>query len=254
MFFRLFVLVLAMLSVVFAGCGKDPSTDTVKGDSSRKSVSNSLARAKVVVAKGRRGERKAVRGNLTRAKLNKTRSHMAAVQPKLSEKDKKLVKEIEKWQDEEQSEELLNLDKRVREADGPEVREAFLEAISILGVKAISTFVAYLCDPNEDVANAAMNNFEFALSEIDDEEFKLSAVESVFMTVSKPESLEYLAGELNAADEKLAVETILRIVDSGNKAGAKVAKESYEFITGEEFTTPAAARDWIRNEYVPPED
>ena len=39
----------------------------------------------------------------------------------------------------------------------------------------------------------------------------------------------------------------------GSENGIAKAKETYEFVTGEEFVDRAAAEKWLAEEYEPPE-
>lgn len=172
----------------------------------------------------------------------------------LGEADRKIVARIQKVLDEEDLGGLREVFGAAAASTNAAVRLEMVEALGWFGTKAMVELVSFIEDSDEDVREAARSNLDMAIGEIDDEGTKAMIVEEALLGVTDQDFAETLAGHFNGMDEKLAVETIIRIVGSGSKAGAKAAKESYEFITGEEFTTPAAARDWIRNEYVPPED
>ena len=53
-------------------------------------------------------------------------------------------------------------------------------------------------------------------------------------------------------DEKLAVESLARIIASGgSEEGVAKAKETYEFVTGDEWAGEEEAARWIAEEYSP---
>ena len=66
------------------------------------------------------------------------------------------------------------------------------------------------------------------------------------------EWLEEISGEYIGVDEKLAVNSLLRIIEAGgSEQGIAKAKETYEFVTGDEFVDRATAEKWLREEYKP---
>ena len=71
--------------------------------------------------------------------------------------------------------------------------------------------------------------------------------------LSDDDALDDLSNEYIGVDEKLAVESLLKVIEGGgNEKGVAKAKETYEFVTGEEFTNRADAEKWIAEEYTPP--
>ena len=136
-----------------------------------------------------------------------------------------------------------------------EVRQDMVTALGRFGEKGLPQLTPFLADPDEDVRDAAMNEWSMALGEIEDEPEKLGIVELAMGILTDEEALEEIADEYVGADEKLAVESLLRIIEGGgSEEGIAKAKETYEFVTGDEFTDRAAAEKWIAEEYVPDED
>ena len=172
----------------------------------------------------------------------------------LSPADRRLADLIDDLNGADDKSALVALDSRVHQAKSPQVRESYVDAMSFYGASTIGVISSYLDDPDEDVAQSAKNHFESALTEIDDESTKLDILCDVFSTSTDADFLDNLSTEINSADEKAAIEAILRIWSTGTREGVKVALESYEFITGEEFTDEAAADAWLVENYNPPED
>ena len=171
----------------------------------------------------------------------------------LSPEDKKLKDEIESALDKEDLVATRALASKAMNAASAEVRQDMVDALGNFGVKTLPELTPFLADADEDVRDSAMNEWSVAVSTIENEEEKLGIVELAMNVLSNEDSLESISGEYIGADEKLAVESLLRIIEAGgSKEGIAKAKETYEFVTGEEFTSRADAEKWIAEEYEPP--
>lgn len=135
-----------------------------------------------------------------------------------------------------------------------EIRQDMVDALGRFGEKGLPQLTPFLADPDEDVRDSAMNEWTMALAEIEDEPEKIGIVELAMNVLSDEDALEDIADEYIGADEKLAVESLLRVIEGGgSEQGIAKAKETYEFVTGDEFTDRAAAEKWIAEEYMPDE-
>ena len=133
-----------------------------------------------------------------------------------------------------------------------EVREAMVNALGWFGVKGMAALTSFLGDPDEDVRESAMNEWSMALSEIEDDGERIGVVETAMAVLSDEDALEDISGEFIGVDDKLAVESLLRVIEGGGSAeGVAKAKETYEFVTGDEFVDRATAEKWIQEEYEP---
>ncbi len=145
--------------------------------------------------------------------------------------------------------------KEALDCPNAEIRQDMVTALGRFGEKALPQLTPFLVDPDEDVRDSAMNEWTMALGEIEDEPEKIGIVELAMNVLTDEDALESIADEYIGADEKLAVESLLRIIEGGgSEEGIAKAKETYEFVTGDEFTDRAAAEKWIAEEYVPDED
>ena len=62
------------------------------------------------------------------------------------------------------------------------------------------------------------------------------------------EALGEIASELVGMDDQLAVQTLVNVIGGESKTGRRIAKETYETVTGEEYTTFEAAEAWLREQ------
>ncbi len=167
--------------------------------------------------------------------------------------EKKLLESIEEALDKEDLAEAQALAGKAMASGRTEIRQAMVDTLGWFGVKALPELTPFLADADEDVRESAMNEWSMAVSQIEDDGEKIGVVEMAMHVLSDEDALEDISGEYIGTDEKLAVESLLRIIEAGgSEKGIEKAKETYEFVTGETFTDRAAAEKWIKEEYEPP--
>ena len=168
--------------------------------------------------------------------------------------EKALVKRIESALDDENLSEALACAPAALKCRVPEIRQAMVDTLGWFGKKALPELTPFLADPDEDVSESAMDEWTSAVADIDDEVEKIGTVEMAMKVLTDEDALEDISSEYIGVDEKLAVESLLRVIEGGGSAkGVDKAKETYEFVTGEEFESRAAAEKWIAEEYEPPD-
>lgn len=173
----------------------------------------------------------------------------------LSPAERQLKEAIEEALDKEDLAMARDLSTKALTAASTEVRQAMVDTLGWFGVKALPELTPFLADPDEEVRDAAMNEWSMAVSEIEDDAEKLGVVELAMHVLSDEDALEDISGEYIGVDEKLAVESLLRIIEAeGSAKGVEKAKETYEFVTGDEFVNRAAAEKWLAEEYEPDQE
>ena len=168
--------------------------------------------------------------------------------------EKELAKRIEKALDDENLEAALALAKEAQNCRIVEIRQAMVDTLGWFGEKALPELTPFLADEDEDVRDSAMNEWSMAVSDIEDEQRKINTVELAMYVLNDEDALEDISSEYIGVDEKIAVESLLRLIEGeGSAKGIAKAKETYEFVTGDEFTNRAAAEKWLAEEYEPEE-
>ena len=169
-----------------------------------------------------------------------------------SPEEKALAEKIEAALDEESLPAAIECAKAALECPNADVRHAMVETLGWFGAKGLPELTPFLADSDAGVRESAMNEWSMALADIDDEAQKISTVEMAMSVLGDEEALEDISGEYIGVDEKLAVESLVRIIEGeGSEKGIEKAKETYEFVTGEEYTGRADAERWIAEEYQP---
>ena len=167
--------------------------------------------------------------------------------------EKALAERIEKALDEEDLEAALKCADEALKCGVVEIRQNMVETLGWFGEKALPELTPFLADSDEDVRESAMNEWTMALSSIEDDGAKIRTVELAMGVLKNEDALEEISSEYIGVDEKMAVESLVRIIDGGGpKEGVEKAKETYEFVTGDEWTNAAEAERWIAEEYEPP--
>lgn len=168
--------------------------------------------------------------------------------------EKALMKRIESALDDEKLSEALACAPEALKCRVPEIRQAMVDTLGWFGKKSLPELTPFLADPDEDVCESAMNEWTSAVADIDDEAEKIGTVEMAMKVLTDEDALDDISSEYIGVDEKLAVESLLRIIEGGGSAnGIAKASETYEFVTGDEFEGRAAAEKWIAEEYEPPD-
>ena len=72
-------------------------------------------------------------------------------------------------------------------------------------------------------------------------------VERLMKEITNQEMLDEIALEYLGIDDTLAVQSLLRVINSEFKTAERKAREIYEMVTGETYTTDEAAHRWIMN-------
>lgn len=171
----------------------------------------------------------------------------------LTVEEQKLHDDIQESMDSENVEKVRELCKKITSSSKRELREHAVNALGWFDGKTMAELTPFLADPDEDIASDSLFQWQEALNQIGSEVQRAEIVGKVMTILQDENALDQLSMELNTIDEKLAVETLVGVISGNNPAGVKVGKDAYEFITGEKYTTPEGANNWIKENYTPPE-
>ena len=172
---------------------------------------------------------------------------------KRTPEEKALAERIEKALDDDDLAAAIACADEAQRCGVVEIRQAMVDTLGWFGEKALPELMPFLADADEDVRDSAKNEWSMAISSIEDDSAKIRVVELAMGVLKDEDTLEDIAGEYIGVDEKMAVESLARIIAEGKSpAGVEKAKETYEFVTGEEWAGAEEAARWIAEEYEPP--
>lgn len=172
----------------------------------------------------------------------------------MSPADRRLLEAIEQGQDDEDLERLVKIIPEVSASTNAEVRSELVDALGWFGVQGMNHLLPFMADSDEDVRERAVDNWTSALGEVEDEGMRAQMIGAVMQVLNDEDALESMTNELIDMDEKIALQTLVDVIEGGKAApqGVAVAREQYEFLTGDEYTTIEAANQWLAENYEPP--
>ena len=142
----------------------------------------------------------------------------------------------------------IELAKRAVKAKSAEVRSEMVDTLRWFGDKVMPELLMFIDDPDEGVRIDAMAAYQQAIYDIEEDSEKAKIIEISMRNLADSEALEEIASELIGMDDRLAVQTLVNVIDGESRTGRRIAKETYETVTGEEYTTFEAAEAWLREQ------
>ncbi len=267
---RFWLWAIALAAVVALGGGvlmmqkgqEEPGEQALDADAAEAETIDAAANAQAVQAarpyetrrparqkKAARKEKKAPRPGAARAPGAKDAQKPPKSQkPTLSEAEEKAIATIEDALDTERLEKVAALIPSAGMSGSAQVRLSLVEALGFFGKRALPELTAFLGDGDEDVRTTALNEWTAALDDVENEQERMQIAEKAVMAVADEDSLEDIfTAYLGFDDEGAAAESLVKIIEGDGTAATKEkAKETYSFITGEDYTTKADAEFWIR--------
>lgn len=182
----------------------------------------------------------------------------------LKGKDRTLAEQLQRGLDEADFKNVAAAADAAANSKNPEVRELAVDALGWFGAEALPELTMCMADPDEDVAQAAMNQWEQGLAEIDGSFDRLSIAAAALGTITDANALESLSGHFsNAATEYIdeaeddenkalerrveVVQALLDIIEGGNAVRARQAMETYDDITGSRWLGVDEAEKYLRD-------
>jgi hypothetical protein len=173
----------------------------------------------------------------------------------MSPADRRLMESIEQGQSDEDLEQLVKIIPEVSASTNAEVRSELVDALGGFGVQGMNHLLPFMADPDDDVRGNAIDNWTSALGEVEDEKMRARMIGAVMQVLADEDALEFMSNELIDMDEEIALQTLVDVIEGGKATpqGVATAREQYEFLTGDEYTTVEAANQWLAENYEPPE-
>ena len=166
----------------------------------------------------------------------------------LTEAEEKLVDSIHDALNDEDQELAIELARRAVKSRSVEVRSEMVDTLRWFGDKVMPELLMFIDDPDEGVRIDAMAAYQQAIYDIEEDSEKAKIIEISMRNLADSEALGEIASELIGMDDRLAVQTLVNVIEGESRTGRRIAKETYETVTGEEYTTFEAAEAWLREQ------
>ena len=238
------LLVLAVAAWFFLRSPADPAQpDAEARKTPQTALADAVSRARSLMAENRKGAPGAKKRRLEHRRIS------YSDREDLSPVEKRQLTAIQSALDAEDLKALLAVLPEASKSPNAEVRGEMVDALGWFGEEAMLELLPFMADRNEDVAQSAMDSWTMSLSEIENEKEKATLIESAMLVIRDEDSLDSMIMELDDCDDLLAMQTVVNLIESPNPKAARVAREHYEFITGEEYAGFDAAGKWMAENY-----
>jgi flagellar basal body-associated protein FliL len=167
--------------------------------------------------------------------------------------EQKIADAMQERLDEDDAGEALKLARKLLKATDREIRSEVVATLGWIGVKALPELSVMLGDEDEQVSDEALEQWLINIDEIEDHKAKAKMLTLAMGLTQNEDTLHSIVMEFSMIPEDIIVRSLVNVIQGQNKPAVNVAREEYELITGETYTTPGAAEKWIR-ENVEPDD
>ena len=186
--------------------------------------------------------------------LEEARKKWAQEWKSLKPEERQMLDELNEAMCEEDLETVSLAAEEFAKNPNPVIRRAVVEAISWFGDKGLPDLAVYLVDEDEEVSSLAKERWSLGVQEVEDEQEKVTLAKLGMLYVKDEDSLTTFMGDLSSVDDDLKImQALVDLIEEGPQEAAAVAREQYEWMTGDEWTNFDAAEAWLQENYEPPE-
>lgn len=199
-------------------------------------------------AKADRAKRRAARKqeqSKERVHYNDDGSIDAGEYDDFSGKNKTLAKAMDAAFWENDMDEAIACASKAFDSDSVELREKAVDCLAWYDVDGMVALTPFMVDPDPDIANKAIAVWTDALAHIDDDNERADIVRQMAKVMKSGSAMESMLIASGNTSDLATMQIIIDVIDCGTEEAMAAAKEHYEFMTGEEFTTLEAAEDWL---------
>jgi hypothetical protein len=168
--------------------------------------------------------------------------------------EKKMLDDLQLALDEEDINKLRLAVPLLAKSASPDVRSKVVESLRWFKQKALPELRSMLTDPDPDVAREASDGWQDAVEEIADETIKGKELVDGMLKMTDVDMLRESIMGFYEMDDGVALGYVMQLITSGNPAAAAVAREGYEHIAGDPYSTPEAGQrfieEWRKNNPV----
>ncbi len=183
----------------------------------------------------------------------------------MSAEDRKLADALSDALDNDKRSKVYEIAMKALKSSNPDLRREAVEALGWYGKDAIGDLLVPMVDPDRDVAQCAIDNWDQALSEIEspqermrtamlalkviDDEYALNTISAQFSNAAN-ESIDSQDDESQAMARRIeAVQMLVDIIESAgsNKVNVEHAKSMYSDITGNEWLSFEEAERYLQD-------
>ncbi|MCR5750925.1 MAG: HEAT repeat domain-containing protein [Kiritimatiellae bacterium] len=183
----------------------------------------------------------------------------------MSEEERKISEELSDALDSDKRSKVYEIAMKALKSSNPDLRREAVEALGWYGKDAIADLLVPMVDPDRDVAERAIDNWDQALSEIESPQERMRTAMLALKVIDDEYALNTISAQFsNAANESIdsqddpekamarrieAVQMLVDIIESAgsNKVNVEHAKSMYSDITGNEWLSFEEAERYLQD-------
>ena len=183
----------------------------------------------------------------------------------MTEEERKISEALSDALDSDNRAKVYEIATKALKSSNPDLRREAVDALGWYGKDAIADLLVPMVDPDRDVAQCAIDNWDQALSEIESPQERMGTAMLALKVIDDEYALNTISAQFsNAANESIdsqddpekamsrrieAVQMLVDIIEDGgaNKVNVEQAKSMYEDITGNEWLSFEEAERYLRD-------
>ncbi|MDD2599073.1 MAG: HEAT repeat domain-containing protein [Kiritimatiellae bacterium] len=142
--------------------------------------------------------------------------------------------------------EAIKLARKLMRSTSPQIRQGVVDNLGWIGIEAIAELSMMLRDPDAEVAESAFTHWAQAVDSLESDQLKAQILVAGMTVVNDESSLQSGIMMFDSMEDAVSIPALVEIIESGNPTASEVAREHYEFSTGEEYTSRTAANAWLK--------
>ena len=168
------------------------------------------------------------------------------IQQDFTEEERRYLATLREALDSDDNKRIIAVARLAIKSDNSEIKQKAIDALGWVGEEALPELTEFLMDDDEEVVQAAVDKWEEAIRECEEEADVINNTMLGMMAIKDEAACDYLSMNLiKSGEATLAVEAIVNLMACDNEACHRPAKEAYEWITDKEWTGAEDAKAWI---------
>lgn len=148
--------------------------------------------------------------------------------------------------DDDRDSEALRVAGELLKSSDEAVRRKAVDGLGWIGLSAFPELTEALGDSADSVSEDAFEQWMQQADELEGTETLATFLNAAMETLADSERLERVVMLYDRLSDDVAVRNLALVISSTTEQNASVARDHYEFITSEPFTTLQAAETWIQ--------
>ena len=163
----------------------------------------------------------------------------------LTEAEQKVMDDIQSALDDENFASVSKLAADAASSTNAAIRLRAVEALNWFGKESLAPLTMFMADADEDVRESACDAWRTGVSQIEDPALRGDIALAGMKVVRSRDQLDFMVMEIDDLSNSQQIRILQDLIQGDNPTAASVAREHYEFVTGDAYESPEAAQKWL---------